>query len=275
VKLQAALSPANQRTWELAAREPYQHSYLVNMLYHAANGDIDDDLYVTLKKFDTLHPNARVGELMNALMYRGHSFAGLEWGDRFQPELMKAAAEIAPSRTDLQAFEDAWRWTNDFYQKPARYGVTFTLRDALEQKTLDCVRATDMIASIFRNSGRVGIGNVRWCSETSGHSVAAHMIPSGDKVVVRLGDGLTTPREPEPWPECYFRGHAWPPGLQENTPPYAAELYLRGLDGYVWAEGYIIRGPNAGMWTSADIPYSTFHHDETFSKKVFDGPYPE
>jgi hypothetical protein len=273
LKLQAALSPENQKVWESAAHEPYQHSYLVNMLFRADHADIDDDLYTVLRKFNAIHPHATSGELMNVLLYRGHSFAGLEWGDRFQPELIEAADQIKPSETDLEAFQDAWRWTNQFYQ-PDQYGVTFTLRDALKQRRLDCVRATDMIASIYRNSGRVGLGHVRWCAETCGHSVAAHMDHNGTSDKTLLADGLMPPHQPEVWPECYYHGHSWPPGLENNAPPYAAELYLRGIDGYIWAQGYIIRGPNAGTLASVDIPYSTHHHEQ-FSKKVFDGPYPQ
>jgi hypothetical protein len=275
MKLREALSADNQRTWDQAARQPYQHSYLVNMLFRADHVRTDDELLVTLEKFNKLHPHAQVGELMNALMYRGHSFAGLEWGDRFRPELIEAAEIIGAKATDLEAFKSAWRWTNDLYQADSNYGVTFTLRDALQRKRLDCVRATDMITSIYRNAGHVGAGNVRWCSETSGHSVAALMVRRNNDLQMFIGDGLMPPAEPEVWPECYFQGHAWPKGLEANSPPYAAELYVRGLDGYVWAEGYIIRGPNAGMYTSVDTPYSAFHHNASISKRIFAGPYPQ
>ena len=50
------------------------------------------------------------------LMYRGHSFAGLEWADRFRPELVKAADQIGPNESDVQAMQDACQWTNKFYQ---------------------------------------------------------------------------------------------------------------------------------------------------------------
>ena len=76
------------------------------------------------------------------------------------------------------------------------------------------------------------------------------------------------------WPDCYFHGHAWPTGLENNAQPYAAELYVRGLDSYIWAEGYIIRGPNAGWMTTAAIPYSV-HRKDASTRKVFDGPYPQ
>jgi hypothetical protein len=245
------------------------------MLYRATNADTADELADALKKFDAQKPHAREQELMSGLMYRGHSFAGLEWGDRYQPELIKAADEISPSESDIKVMEDACQWTNKFYRAPATYGVTFTLRSALEQKRLDCVRATDMIGAIYRNAGRSGFGHVRWCCETGGHSVAAYLSPdSSGKVRAQLFDGLNPPAEPELWPNCYFNGHEWPVGLQDNAQPYAAELYIRGLDSYIWAEGYVIRGPNAGWYTSADIPYST-HHRGDIHKKVFDGPYPQ
>jgi hypothetical protein len=274
LKLRTVLSEENQKTWDMAARAPFEHSYLVNMLFRARSADLVDDLATVLKKFDARNHQARMGELLSVLMYRGHSFAGLEWGDRFQPELKTAADEIKPTETDLEALHDAWDWTNRFYLSPAQYGVTFTLRVALEQKKLDCVRATDMIAAIFRNSGRARLGHVRWCSETGGHSVASYMDLQHDLVKPKLADGLTPPQEPETWPDCYFHGHEWPPGLENNKPPYAMELYVRGIDSYIWAQGYIVRGPNAGELTSAAIPYST-HYKEESRQKVFDGPYPE
>jgi hypothetical protein len=273
LKLQQSLSAENQKVWEAAARTPYEHSYLVNMLYRATNADTTDFLTSVLTKFDQVNPHATVGELMSVLMYRGHSFAGLEWADRFQPELLQASNDISTSETNLQALMDACRWTNSFYQ-PENYGVTFTLRDALEQKRLDCVRATDMIGSIFRNAGRPRFGNVRWSASTGGHSVAAYFGPGDKKLKTRIVDGLMPPDQPESWPDCYFHGHAWPPGLENNAPPYAAELYARGIDSYIWLEGYIIRGPTAGTLMSAGIPYSTTMR-EASTRKVYDGPYPQ
>src|SRR5439155_24286257 len=93
LKLESALSPENQKTWELAARTPYQHSYLINMLYRCTAADTDDEIAAVLKKLDSMNSNASVGELTSVLMYRGHSFAGLEWSDRFRPELLSAAEE--------------------------------------------------------------------------------------------------------------------------------------------------------------------------------------
>jgi hypothetical protein len=275
LKMQAVLSPDNRKTWDVAARTPYEHSYLINMLFRAAYADTADELCQVLKKFDSLNPHAKEQELLSVLMYRGHSFAGLEWGDRFQPELLKAAEEIKPDESNLQAMDDACRWTNSFYRTPAQYGVTLTLREALEHKKLDCVRATDMIGAIFRNAGRIGFANVRWCSATGGHSVAVYAQPDGDKNRFQIFDGLNPSKESEYFPECYFPGHAWPPSLEENAaPPYAAELYVRGLDSYIWAQGYIIRGPNAGWLTKTSVPYSIRLQDVS-TTKVFDGPYPQ
>jgi hypothetical protein len=275
LKLENVLSPPNQATWELAARTPYEHSYLTNMLYRAWSVDTADDLCAVLKRFDSLRPHASVGELMSVLMYRGHSFAGLEWADRFQPELIQAADLIPTSEPDDVAFLQACQWTNNLYTSPSSsYGVTLTLRDALHEKRLDCVRATDMIGAIFRNAGRTRFGNIRWCAGATAHSVAAYLGTENGKSRTLVVDGLAPPKTPEVWPDCYFNGHDWPSTLTNTAPVYAAELYLRGIDSYVWAEGYIIRGPNAGTLTTARIPYST-HRLQTITRKVFDGPYPD
>lgn len=274
LKLRNVLSPANQATWDLAARTPYEHGYLTNILFRARTAELVDKLAMALKKFDARNPNASVGELMNVMMYCGHSFAGIEWGDRYQPQLTQAAEQIPPNVSDIEALNDAWKWTYDFYKTPASYGITLTLRDALESKRLDCVRATDMIAAIFRNAGRARLGHVRWHSETGGHSVAAYMEANGAQIKPMLADGLTAPHQLESWPDCYFHGHEWPVGLESNNPPYSMELYLRGIDSYVWVQGYIVRGPNAGSLVTTSIPYST-HFQRESTEKVYKGPYPE
>jgi hypothetical protein len=274
LEIESVLSSDNKKTWEEAARTPYQHSYLINMLYRSASAGTEDEMCAALRKFDALTPHATMGELLGMLMYRGHSFAGLEWDDRFQPQLVQAADDIKQTESDSDALLDACRWTNRFYNAPATYGVTLTLRDALEQKKLDCVRATDMIGAIFRNAGRTRFGHVRWCAESAGHSVAVYFGMEKDKLEPLIVDGLNTPAKPDVWPDCYFHGHTWPPGMTENPTPYAVELYARGIDSYVWLEGYIVRGPNAGQLSTAGIPYSQAHQRRE-TRKVFEGPYPE
>jgi hypothetical protein len=274
LEYEGALSADNKRTWELAARKPYEHSFMINMLFRAGElGDMAEEERVALVKFDATHPHATEQELLGNLMYRGHSFAGLEWSDRYQPQLVDAASHLNGSDEDV--FLAACRWTYDFYKTHNDYAVTFTLRDAIEKGKLDCVRATDMIGAIYRNAGRPGFTHVRWCAENAGHSVAAVAVHDPDgKVHFEIGDGLTPTKQLEKWPEAYFHGHVWPEGMEKNSPPYCAELYVRGLDNYVFAEGYIIRGPNAGTMMKSRIPYSTTHLEKS-EGKVFEGPYPQ
>jgi hypothetical protein len=265
LRLGERLSPANRRTWEQAARTPYDHSYLLNMLYRASRGDMLEPLGVVLERFSANHPQATQGELMGVLMYRGHSFAGAEWADRFQPPLMEAAERL--SGTDLEAFRGAQTSTYAFYRL-ANYSVTLTLREAIEQKRMDCVRATDMLCDVYRNSGRAGLGHVRWSAGTTAHSVAAVMTEQDGRPRTLMLDGMSPAEQPEVWPEAYFRGHPWPPGLEANPPPYAVELYVRGLDNYVWAEGYVIRDASAGTLMKAAVPYLA-GREKTTSQKVF------
>src|SRR5206468_11215019 len=114
LKLESVLSSENRTTWEQAGRTPYEHSYLNCMLFRAWRADAAEYLCIVLKKFDAAHPHASVGELMSVLMYRGHSFGGLEWADRFQPELLQAAEEIPPTASDKDALLAAADWTNKF-----------------------------------------------------------------------------------------------------------------------------------------------------------------
>jgi len=90
------------------------------------------------------------------------------------------------------------------------------------------------------------------------------------RIIDGLVSGLT---KTEPWPDAYFNGHEWPEGLQDSAPPYAVELYGRGLDTYVWLEGYIIRDNNAGLLVKAAAPYLP-GREKASSTKVFNGPYP-
>jgi hypothetical protein len=273
LEVQDTLSGENRQTWQKAVRTPYEHAYLLNMLYRTMATESIDELCAALKEFNTVCPRATVAELMGAMMYRGHSFGGLEWDDRYRPQLLEAANGIRATDSDQQAFLAAAQWTRDFYRSPSNYGPTQSLREALQRNKLDCIRATDMVGAIFRDAGRARFGNVRWCSETTGHSVAAYMGVENDKAKVLVADPLMPGNRLEVWPDCYFNAHAWPPGLEKNPSPYAVELYVRGLDNYVWAEGYIARGPHAGRLISAAIPYLP-HHSTAGTRKVFDGPYP-
>ncbi|HVT87486.1 MAG TPA: hypothetical protein VHD56_01430, partial [Tepidisphaeraceae bacterium] len=211
-------------------------------------------------------------QLLGTLTYRGHAFGGLEWMDRYSPELMEAAEHIHGS--DIDALMAACRWTHQFYLAPAKYGTTFTLRDAIENKKLDCVRATDMISAIFRDAGRSKLGFVWWSAGTAAHSISAYLERENDQPHTLMVDGLNPPDQPELWPDAYFHGHAWPPTFKDYPPPYSAELYVRGIDSYVWAEGYIIRGASAGMLYKAAIPYLPTREQKSVSQ-VYGGPFPQ
>jgi hypothetical protein len=264
LKLEEKLSPANRRTWEEAARTPFEHAYLVNMLFRATRGDMVDQLAVVLQRLNEIKPNATLAELMGAMMYRGHSFGGLEWADRYQPLLMQAAADLHGS--DEQAFLGAHRHTYGFF-RTATYAVAVTLREAIDKRRLDCVRATDMMGDIYQNSGRARMGHVRMSVGTFAHSVAAVTTADGGQSKTLLLDGMAPMERPEIWPDAYFRGHAWPAGFQNYPSPYCVELYARGLDNYIWAEGYIIRDVNAGTLTKAAVPYLP-GHEKTTTEKV-------
>lgn len=272
--MEQVLGAENRKTWEQAACTPYEHSYLVNMLYRMTSAGAADSLRTVLHRFDQSNPHAPVRDLMSVMMYRGQCFAGLEWADRYQPALVQAAELIHGSDSDV--FLAARDWTSRFYHTPCNYTMTLTLRDALAQQKLDCIRSTDMIAAIYRNAGHAGFGHVWWCGGTASHSVAALLPGEYDGPITVTADGLVDPPRStvSRWPDAYFRGHTpWPAEMEHPDSPYAVELYVRGLDNYVWAEGYIVRGPNAGTLARAPVPYLP-QREKKSVQTVFAGPYP-
>lgn len=265
------LSGANREHWRRAARTPYERSYLVNMLHRASAAGTLESLRTVLRRFNTIHSDATLQQLMDVMMYRGHSFGAMEWGDRYQTSLVNATNDL--TGTDIEAFHRASRLANDLYRR-GTYGISNTLREALETQKVDCIRATDMAGAIYRNGGRARFGYVWWSGGTSSHSLTAYLGRDGDKPVTRILDPLDVRPEPELWPDAYFQGHAWPPNIAQEAPPYCVELYIRGLDNYVWAEGYVIRGPNAGTLVKTPIPYQPVRVEKSRTQ-VYAGPFPQ
>lgn len=257
LQLHEKLSPANQVSWDVAARSPYERSYLANMLFRAVDGGYMDRLAVVFRRFDASHPRSSVHELMDVMHYRGGNwFAGFERADRFHPRLMDAAGCL--QGTGEQSLTGARELTVGFFGGWQNYaGGIITLREALEQRKLDCIRATDMIGALYRNAGQEGLYNVRWYSGTAGHSVAAAEVHIKGRTELLIADGLErTPAGREVWSAEYFRKHKWPTGYPFEAPPaYAMLLSGRGLDSYVFVEGYILRGPNKNLFMRHGIPY--------------------
>jgi len=256
--LRSRLSPANQETLDEAAHTPFDRSYLANMLYRLEQANALGPLAVVLKRFDALHhPKAPVASVMSVLFYRGGDFSGgSDWDDRFDRRLMEAAGHLTGDNE--QALLRACEMTHRLFAKWENYENNPTLESALNTGKMDCNRATDMIGSLFRNSGHVGFYNVRLCTGSEAHTVAAAEVGAGENRSILLADGLDfDPKSGQRWPEAYAAGYSWPSGgpFVKYPPPYTVELHVRGIDSYVWAEGYVLRGPNAGTFIRAETPY--------------------
>jgi hypothetical protein len=274
VALRGCLAPANQAVLDAAAHSPYDRTYLANMLYRIWQADLVPQVRVVLQRFDKEHPRTTQAALMSVIFYRGGDAGpAAEWGDRYQPQLMNVSGEFSGSNS--QVLLAAQRFTRALFGGWQNYESVVTLREALSTRKMDCVRATDMIGSLYRNAGHSGFFFVRWCAGVAGHSVAAAEVEEGGRHGIYVVDGLEDPENlPDEWPNAYFRGHAWPKGYTgPKADLYAAELYVRGLDSYVWVEGYMIRGPSAGRLWRAAVPYLPGRTEEGTSK-VFEGPYP-
>ena len=255
-RLREVLSSANQAVWDRAAHSPFHRTYLVNMLYRASRVGVVDELAVVLKRFDHVRPQSDPAALMDVLFYRGGDLgAGILWGDRFHPHLMSAAGALGGS--DEQVLLGAQHFTRAVFDGWEHYAKTPTLHEALLQKRLDCIRATDMVGSLYRNAGRAGYYTVRWSAGMTGYTAAAAEVPRSGGPAIVVVDGLESPQTTaELWPHAYTRGPTWPTGYTGiKATVHSAELFTRGLDDYVWVEGYVLRGPHAGTLLRASVPY--------------------
>ena len=256
--IESALGPEGGATLARATETPFDASFLHNVLYRAEAAGMLDAYKTVVRRAEQRGPVTSVERLMEVLVYRGHSFAGIEWSDRFAATLLDDAAALA-SVDDAVAFAAAGRIAHEAFGRRGEYSVTLTLRDAIERGTFDCVRATDLVLTLFRDGGHAGAGHVRWSAGTAGHAVAARWdlarAADGGAAQVFTLDPLATEITEAAWPENCSRGCRWPPLLADNPQPYAAELFVRGIDSYVWAAGYVVRGAQAARFDRAPVPY--------------------
>ncbi len=192
--------------------------------------------------------NARVSagapleEVMDLLVYRaGGWFCGMEWADRYQPEMWRAAERLPSDRVQ------ALTRTRDAVQAltSRQEGWRLTLRDAIAQRCFDCIRTTDFMGAAYRNAGLPGFLTVRLARGGSGHTVAAVRDERGRVMVL---DGQDPKSRAEEWPRLFFKRGG-------NNDPYTVELLGRGLDSWIFLEGYFLYGPASGTLVRAPVPY--------------------
>lgn len=269
------LLPTTREVWDRAARTPLERSYLANMLFRAASTGTLERMSTVLQRFEQIHQTVTMAELMDVLFYRAGLYSsGFPWSDRYDPRIVNAAGSVTAPK-DL-AILRAHRLVNSLLKGWENYlGGIPTLAQCLDAGKFDCVRGTDLLGALYRGAGQGGYFVVRLSCGIVGHSVGAVPIDEAGKGGVLIVDCLDSQTPSETWPAAFFHGLSWPvgyPGVKGRL--FSAELYARGLDGCVFAEGYVVRGEHAGQWIRAALPYLP-GGEEAASAKVFDGPYPE
>jgi hypothetical protein len=263
-KWRAALSPANRRTLDAAAALPFERSFLANMLHRCRSAGTVENMAAVLARFSARRPAAAAWEILDILPYRaGLAMSGIEWGDRFDPRVMKMSVGLE-ANSPRDALLEARRMQYEVYGGSKNYkNLVLTLRKALDTRQMDCIRATDLIAALYRNAGWPGFLHVRWCYGTNGHSVAVAEDCADGNRTLTIVDGLYAPGQAVgAWPREYFTAH---------RSVYCVELFGRGLDTNVFLEGYVLRGPNAGMLVKAPVPYLP-GHEKGGVRRVFSPP---
>jgi hypothetical protein len=272
--VRSRLSPAVQAVWDQAAAAPFDRSYLANMLFRAVSARSLDQMSLVLQRFEQFHPTVTPVELMGVLFYRsGFYSSGFQWADRYDHRILDAAGDIAGA-PELVA-RRAHQLANSLLRGWENYGANMmTLAQSLDAGKLDCVRGTDLIGALYRNAGQGAYCIVRLRCGTTGHSVGAVPVERDGRQELLILDALRSDPPGGLWPSAFFKGLPWPPGYPgQRGPLFSAELYVRGLDGYLFAAGYVVRDESAGQLVRAALPYLPGAPQPGVTH-VFDGPYP-
>jgi len=256
--LRSCLSPDKHSLWDAAASAPFTRSYLVNILFRAAKSQAMDALALVLERLDQSRHAVTIDELMDALFYRaGICTSGAEWSDRYDPRLLTAAGQIMGPRRDV--VQKAHTLAGAVLNGWENYAGGFpTLRQSLDARKLDCIRGTDLIGALYRNAGQGEYFVVRLSCGVGGHTVGVVPIDRNGRRYMQIIDSIDPDIYDLEWPSAYFDGILWPQGYPgPRGPLFSAELCVRGLDGYMFAEGYVARGPNAGRLVRAPLDHIT------------------
>jgi len=272
--LRSRLSPAVQEVLDRAASAPLDRSYLVNMLFRATSARSLEQMGLALQRFEQSHPAVTQSELMDVLFCRsGFNSSGFQWADRYDRRILGAAGDIIGDQETVA--RRAHQLTNSLLKGWENYaGDIMTLTQCLDTGKLDCIRGTDMIGALYRDAGHGEYSVVRLRCGTTGHSVGAVPVERDGSRHLLILDCLDQQPPSQTWPSAYFKDLAWPQGYPgDRGPLFSAELYVRGLDGYLFAEGYVVQGEHAGQWVRASLPYLP-GSEKAGSAKIFNGPYP-
>ncbi len=274
--LRSHLTPETQALWDEAAAAPYHRTYLANVIHRYRAVGVLDEVGDLLERFDRVQDEATVNALMDVLFYRGGTpNANASPAERFDPRLMQASRTLAGTREQVllgaQHFTRAWFGSWDNYE-----GGSDSLSQALDDGKLDCIDAANMIGTLYRNAGRGGYYAVRWGAGVVGHSVSGALLDRDGQPLIGIVDGLDQPQTAaDLWPHAYRKGSEWPKGyVGLRAPVYAVEVLGRGLDSYLWCQGFIIRGKHAGTLVRSTIPYLPAWTPTAFAQREPSPPRP-
>lgn len=272
--LRAKLSPAGQAVWDRAAAAPFDRSYLANMLFRSLHARSLEQMSLTLQRFEQSHPTITQAALMDVLFYRsGFYSSGFHWADRYDRRLLDEAATLRGDRETVA--RHAQQLTNSLLQGWQNYQANIlSLSECLDRGKFDCVRGTDLIGALYRNAGQGEYFVVRLRCGTAGHSVGAIPVEREGKRQLLILDCLRPEPPSEVWPSAFFQDFRWPAGYPGSQGPlFSAELYARGLDGYLFAAGYVVRDEAAGQLVRAALPYVPTAPEPGITR-AYAGPYP-
>ncbi len=234
--IRGKLKPANQTLLDKAVGSPWHRAWLTSALDRAQIAGYAPALIEVMARFEAKNPKAALSQLLDVMHSRGDSFAGIEWADRFRPQLMDPVAKVGGGVP--QAFKAAHEFCQANFK--TYKGFIFTMGEALSSGRMDCIRATDVISAAYRNAGYGGFFSIRMSRCKNGHTIAGAEVAPG-KVIT--ADGLLKGFSGTPWQQS------------ADAQSVSVELFARGLTHYIFVSGLVLSGANAKKTVTPGVPW--------------------
>ena len=234
--LRSKLKVANQAMLDQAAAAPWHRAWLTSTIDRAQIASYNTALIEVMGRYEARNPKGGLNGLLDVLHNRGDAFAGMDWADRFRPELMDPMAKVGGGvQNALKAAHALCQAHFKTYK-----GFIFTMGQSLASGQMDCIRATDIIAAAYRNAGYGGYFSIRMSRMVNGHTIAGAEVAPG-KVIT--ADGLLKG----------FAGTEWHQAADAQS--VSIELYARGLSHYAFVSGLVLSGANSKKSLTTPVPW--------------------
>lgn len=170
-------------------KKSYDLTYLNHLFWRYREENLEKEV-IRLIELYLKRPNATRLGFLEVLFYRPGAFNTSHFAqDRFIPEMWSYAQKLNVGKSRKELYQQAAQYTQEITQT-MRYGTANTLRFAFDQKTVDCIRSSNICGAILANAGVDQIYPVFLSSGGGTHALSC-ILEEGQFLAIDTGAGKT------------------------------------------------------------------------------------